>query len=366
MNELELIIETSLRKNATDIHIREGRYTRIRIDNALYELQEYGIPDLKLIVDQILDLVSLDDKADILEKLNNREDIDCAFTNLSGARMRANIFMELSGMGVALRVIPSSRLTANEIGLPFSVTDVCNIKSGLFLVTGANGSGKTTTIASLIDIMNATRNAHIITIEDPIEHVYRSRKSLITQREVGTHSKSFYSALRSCLRENPDVIMLGEMRDIETTRTALELAETGHLVIASLHTRTAISAIDRIIGQFPGTEQQQVRMMVSENLIGVLSQSLLVRKNGGLVAAFEILRSNSAIKNLIREQKIPQIYSVMQTSGRSLGMCTMEDSLLALAEAGVVSPQEALSKTLYRADLADKMRASVRITDTID
>ena len=216
--------------------------------------------------------------------------------------------------------------------------------------------GKSTTIAALIDIMNSTRQVHILTIENPIEHVFKSRKALITQREVGTHTPDFYSALRSSVRENPDVIIVGELRDLETTRTAIELAETGHLVIASLHTRTAISTIDRLIGQFPSAEQQQIRMMISESLIGVLSQTLLVRKSGGLVAAFEVLIATPAVRNLIREQKIPQIKSLMQT-GKNIGMFTLDDSLLGLAESGTVSAEEALSKSQSREELAARINA---------
>ena len=182
----------------------------------------------------------------------------------------------------------------------------------------------------------------------------------MTQREVGVHTPDFYSALRSSLRENPDVVVLGEMRDIETTRTAIELAETGHLVIASLHTRTAVSTIDRLIGQFEPAEQAQVRMMISENLIGVLTQTLLARKSGGLIAAFEVLVANSAVRNLIREQKVPQIYSIMQM-GRREGMCTMEDSLLSLVDSGTVSAAEAVSKSALRNDLLDKLRASPNV-----
>lgn len=356
MKDLDTIIETAFRKNASDIHLRDGAKARIRIDNSLAEFPDLPTANMQSLVDEIFDYLTEDERNAMLALRKAGKDMDCAFSNISGIRLRANIYKTQGGLCAALRIIRPDRLSAGEIGLPFSVTDVCNKKSGLFLVTGANGMGKSTTIAALIDIMNSTRQVHILTIENPIEHVFKSRKALITQREVGTHTPDFYSALRSSVRENPDVIIVGELRDLETTRTAIELAETGHLVIASLHTRTAISTIDRLIGQFPSAEQQQIRMMISESLIGVLSQTLLVRKSGGLVAAFEVLIATPAVRNLIREQKIPQIKSLMQT-GKNIGMFTLDDSLLGLAESGTVSAEEALSKSQSRDELAARINA---------
>ena len=356
MKDLDTIIETAFRKNASDIHLRDGAKARIRIDNSLAEFPDLPTVNMHSLVDEIFDYLTEDERDAMLALRKAGKDMDCAFSNISGIRLRANIYKTQGGLCAALRIIRPDRLSAGEIGLPFSVTDVCNKKSGLFLITGANGMGKSTTIAALIDIMNSTRQVHILTIENPIEHVFKSRKALITQREVGTHTPDFYSALRSSVRENPDVIIVGELRDLETTRTAIELAETGHLVIASLHTRTAISTIDRLIGQFPSAEQQQIRMMISESLIGVLSQTLLVRKSGGLVAAFEVLIATPAVRNLIREQKIPQIKSLMQT-GKNIGMFTLDDSLLGLAESGTVSAEEALSKSQSREELAARINA---------
>lgn len=356
MKDLDTIIETAFRKNASDIHLRDGAKARIRIDNSLAEFPDLPTVNMQSLVDEIFDYLTEDERNAMLALRKAGKDMDCAFSNISGIRLRANIYKTQGGLCAALRIIRPDRLSAGEIGLPFSVTDICNKKSGLFLVTGANGMGKSTTIAALIDIMNSTRQVHILTIENPIEHVFKSRKALITQREVGTHTPDFYSALRSSVRENPDVIIVGELRDLETTRTAIELAETGHLVIASLHTRTAISTIDRLIGQFPSAEQQQIRMMISESLIGVLSQTLLVRKSGGLVAAFEVLIATPAVRNLIREQKIPQIKSLMQT-GKNIGMFTLDDSLLGLTESGTVSAEEALSKSQSRDELAARINA---------
>lgn len=356
MKDLDTIIETAFRKNASDIHLRDGAKARIRIDNSLAEFPDLPTVNMQSLVEEIFDYLTEDERNAMLALRKAGRDMDCAFSNISGIRLRANIYKTQGGLCAALRIIRPDRLSAGEIGLPFSVTDVCNKKSGLFLITGANGMGKSTTIAALIDIMNSTRQVHILTIENPIEHIFKSRKALITQREVGTHTPDFYSALRSSVRENPDVIIVGELRDLETTRTAIELAETGHLVIASLHTRTAISTIDRLIGQFPSAEQQQIRMMISESLIGVLSQTLLVRKSGGLVAAFEVLIATPAVRNLIREQKIPQIKSLMQT-GKNIGMFTLDDSLLGLAESGTVSAEEALSKSQSRDELAARINA---------
>lgn len=356
MKDLDTIIETAFKKNASDIHLRDGAKARIRIDNSLAEFPDLPTVNMQSLVDEIFDYLTEDERNAMLALRKAGKDMDCAFSNISGIRLRANIYKTQGGLCAALRIIRPDRLSAGEIGLPFSVTDVCNKKSGLFLITGANGMGKSTTIAALIDIMNSTRQVHILTIENPIEHVFKSRKALITQREVGTHTPDFYNALRSSVRENPDVIIVGELRDLETTRTAIELAETGHLVIASLHTRTAISTIDRLIGQFPSAEQQQIRMMISESLIGVLSQTLLVRKSGGLVAAFEVLIATPAVRNLIREQKIPQIKSLMQT-GKNIGMFTLDDSLLGLAESGTVSAEEALSKSQSRDELAARINA---------
>ena len=275
MNELDTIIEIAYRKNATDIHLCASMRPRIRIDNALIETTECGIVDVETAIGQIFDNLTPVEKKIMEERYRAGEDVDCAFSCISGMRLRANIYRSQNGTGVALRIIPPNRMTASEIGLPFSVTSVCRRKSGLFLVTGANGSGKSTTIAALLDIINNTRNAHVLTIEDPIEHIIRSRKSLVTQREVGVHTPDFYSALRSSLRENPDVVVLGEMRDIETIGAAVTAAETGHLVFGTLHTTGAARTVDRIVDAFPTNQQAQIRTQLASSVVAVISQILL-------------------------------------------------------------------------------------------
>lgn len=358
MNELDIAIESAIKKGSTDIHI--GRTARIRVDGSLVPLVGVAAPDPQTAAQQILAKFPRERSKFFAEKLGRGEDIDLAFSSPSNARIRANIYMCESGMQIALRVIPARRLTATEIGIPFPVADICRRSSGLFVATGANGSGKTTTLAAVVDIINESRGLHILTIEDPIEYVIKSAKSMVSQREIGRDAPDFYSALRSAVRENPDLIVLGEMRDLETTRTAIELAETGHLVFATLHTRTAVSTIDRLVGQFGAGEQPQIRMMLSENLLGVLSQTLVRQKRGGMIAAFEMLTANAAVRNLIREQHVPQILSVLQT-GRQSGMCTMEDSLLNLVERGLVSPADALDKAFRPQELLKAMRDSPKI-----
>lgn len=333
MIDIDILIEGAIERKATDIHLRTDDCPRLRIDTVLKpdESLPYIAPEIaaeRIILKQ--------QNPEILrQRLRENREIDVAFSSVSGARVRANIYKCESGLQIALRIIPAKRLTAEQIGLPFPIADICRSRSGLFLITGANGSGKTSTLASMIDIINASRNVHILTIEDPIEYVFKNEKSLVSQREIGRDSGSFYEALRMSVRENPDVVVLGEMRDLETTRTAIELSETGHLVFATLHTRTATSAIDRLIGQFPAAEQQQIRLMIADNLIGVLSQTLLPKRAGGLIAAFEFLNVTPAVRNLIREQKVPQIFSIIQM-GAKQGMCTMEDSIANLKNRGII------------------------------
>lgn len=345
MNELDTIIEISLRNKATDVHLCDNTTLRLRIDNELQENTQFYAP-ANIVADQILKRLPPNVSEKLSQQFAQGNDIDCAITTISNTRVRANIYRTNAGTQIALRILPAQIMTANEIGLPFAITEVCKKKSGLFVITGANSSGKTTTLSALIDIINNSQQAHILTIENPIEYIIKNKKSFVSQREVGYHTPSFYEALRSAVRENPDVVVIGEMRDIETTRIAIELAEMGRLVFATLHTRTAPSTIDRLIGQFPAGEQEQIRLMISENLIGVLSQTLCAKKNGGLVAAFEYLQTTDAVKNIIREKKIPQLLSLMQTS-KHLGMVTMEDSIRELLARGIITEEEA-NKKAYR------------------
>jgi twitching motility protein PilT len=265
-------------------------------------------------------------------------------------RFRANVFVDLHGMGAVFRIIPSKILTVEDLKLPQELLTLCDLPKGLVLVTGPTGSGKSTTLAALIDYINRTRSAHIITIEDPIEFVHPNKKCLINQRQVGEHTDSFKKALRAALREDPDIVLLGEMRDLETIAIALETAETGHLVFGTLHTSSAPSTIDRIIDQYPPEQQNQIRVMLSNSLKGVICQMLCKKVGGGRVAALEVMLTVPAISNLIREAKVFQIPSTMQT-GRKLGMCLLNDNLLRLTKDGTVLPEEAMSKSNDKAGL---------------
>ncbi len=330
--DFENLLVHAFERNATDIHIAEGELPRIRVESALKKLESFQPLNMPQVIERIL---SFCPERGLHEKsLGERLSADCAF-GFKLSRFRANIYRAVNGWNVALRVIPNKRLGVSQIGLPFPVLDICAAKRGIFIITGANGMGKTTSLAAMIDVINETRSAHVITIEDPIEHVFENKKALISQREVGVHVPEFYDAIRSAVRENPDVVVLGEMRDLETTRTALELAETGHLVFATLHTRSAISTIDRLIAQFPAGEQEQIRSMVSESIIGILAQILLPRRGGGLVAGFELLLPNTAVKNCIRENRLHQLTSAMQT-GKREGMFTMQESLEQMRARGII------------------------------
>jgi twitching motility protein PilT len=277
------------------------------------------------------------------EEFANRHDTDFAYEIAGLARFRANIFQDRKGMGGVFRIIPSKILTAEQLGLSKQILDLCNLSKGLVVVTGPTGSGKSTTLCAMVDHINKQREDHIITIEDPIEFTHENNKCLVNQREVHNHTDSFKDALRAALREDPDILLVGEMRDLETISIAIETAETGHLVFGTLHTTTAASTVDRIIDQFPADRQQQIRVMLSESLKGVIAQTLLPKKGGGRVAALEILIVTPAISNLIREGKTFQIPSAMQT-GKQLGMVMLNDALMKLVTDGLVEPRDAYIK----------------------
>ncbi|MCS6857749.1 MAG: type IV pilus twitching motility protein PilT [Sandaracinaceae bacterium] len=291
-------------------------------------------------------------------------DTDFAYEIEGLARFRMNYFVDRNGIGMVARLIPYKILTPEQIGLPPKVLDLCYLSKGLVLVTGPTGSGKSTTLATLLNVINEKRSDHIITIEDPIEFVHQNKNCLVNQREVHVHTKSFKAALRAALREDPDIVLVGEMRDLETIAIAIETAETGHLVFGTLHTTSAPSTVDRIIDQFPAERQAQVRTMLSESLRGVISQMLCKKKGGGRVAAYEILIANSAVANLIREGKTYQLKSVMQT-GRNLGMQTMNDHLLELVQKGIVEPEEAYIKSNDKIQLKEAFeKAGIKLNLT--
>jgi twitching motility protein PilT len=284
-------------------------------------------------------------------------DTDFAYEIEGLARFRANLFMDRNGPGAVFRQIPSEVLTAQQLNLPKAALDLCMLSKGLVVVTGPTGSGKSTTLAAMIDHVNKTRSDHIITIEDPIEFVHRQQKCLINQREVHRHTQGFKRALRAALREDPDIVLVGEMRDLETIEIAIETAETGHLVFGTLHTNTAASTIDRIIDQFPADRQNQIRTMLSSSLKGVIAQTLCKKKPKGRVAALEILVVNTAVAANIREGKTHGILSAMQMGGK-LGMRLLNDSLLDLVKAGTVDPTEAYVKAVNKEELLNKFQSN--------
>ncbi|MBK8147799.1 MAG: type IV pilus twitching motility protein PilT [Acidobacteria bacterium] len=279
------------------------------------------------------------------EEFSERNDTDFAYEIPGLARFRANIFMDRKGMGGVFRIIPTKILTAQQLGLSPAIMNLCELSKGLVVVTGPTGSGKSTTLCAMVDHINKQRDDHIITIEDPIEFVHDNQQCLVNQREVHNHTDSFKNALRAALREDPDILLVGEMRDLETISIAIETAETGHLVFGTLHTTTAASTVDRIIDQFPADRQQQIRVMLSESLKGVIAQTLLPKKGGGRVAALEVLIVTPAISNLIREGKTFQIPSAMQT-GKNHGMVMLNDALFAHVQNGLVEPRDAYIKAV--------------------
>ncbi|HEX6938996.1 MAG TPA: type IV pilus twitching motility protein PilT [Longimicrobiales bacterium] len=283
-------------------------------------------------------------------EFEERMDLDFAYEVPGVARFRVNLFMQRNGMGAVLRTIPSEVLSADALGLPDAIRRFCDLNKGLVLVTGPTGSGKSTTLAAMIDLINETKAHHVLTIEDPVEFVHKSKKSLINHREVGTHTRSFAAALRAALREDPDVILVGEMRDIETIALGISAAETGHLVFGTLHTNSAAKTVDRLLDVFPPAQQPQIRAMLAESLRGVVSQQLLRRADGqGRVAAQEILVGTPAISNLIREGKIHQIPGAIQT-GKKDGMILMDQAIMELLNARVISAEEAYAKAHNKAD----------------
>jgi twitching motility protein PilT len=343
---IDLLLATMLERKASDLHLSSGVVPMLRIDGEMVPIPSRPVMTPEQVQRLLMPIIPPRNR----QEFSDCHDTDFAYDLPERARFRANVFVDLHGMGAVFRVIPSKILTAEDLKLPSELLTLCELPKGLVLVTGPTGSGKSTTLAALIDYINRTRSAHIITIEDPIEFVHPTKKCLINQRQVGEHTDSFKKALRAALREDPDIVLLGEMRDLETIAIALETAETGHLVFGTLHTSSAPSTIDRIIDQYPPEQQNQIRVMLSNSLKGVICQMLCKKVGGGRVAALEIMLSVPAISNLIRESKVFQIPSTMQT-GRKLGMCLMNDNLLRLVKEGSVTPEEAMSKSTDKAGL---------------
>lgn len=350
-SELEVLFRLLVESGASDLHLRTGEPPLLRYDGALARQSLPPISAEKLDTMLVSIMTSKE-----LGEFREGGDTDWAYEITGVARFRCNAGRDRFGPMAVFRVIPNEIRTADEMGLSREVQNLCYLTKGLVVVTGPTGSGKSTTLAGLVDLINRTRTDHIITIEDPIEFVHPSKKCLVTQRQVGLHTRTFKHALRAALREDPDIILVGEMRDLETVSIAIETAETGHLVFGTLHTTTAASTIDRIIDQFPADRQSQIRVMLSDSLRGVIAQTLCKKIGGGRVAAREILLSIPAVSNLIREGKTFQIPSIMQTN-RKTGMVTMNDALMELVDAKLVEPKEAYMKAVEKVGFTAGLKA---------
>jgi twitching motility protein PilT len=341
--EISELLAFSVKNGASDLHVSAGLPPLIRVDG---DIRRINVPELdqEAVHDMIYDIMNDKQRKDFEEFLET----DFSFEVPGLARFRVNAFHQNRGVAAVFRTIPSEILTLEQLNCPEIFKEFADTPRGLVLVTGPTGSGKSTTLAAMVDYKNKNEYGHILTLEDPIEFVHQSSKCLINQREVHRDTKSFDMALRSALREDPDVILVGEMRDLETIRLALSAAETGHLVLGTLHTTSAAKTVDRMVDVFPAAEKDMIRTMLSESLRAVVSQNLLKKKGGGRIAAHEIMVGTSAIKNLIRENKIPQMYSAIQT-GRKDGMVTLEQSLQEMLDKGLITKQAAREKANHKA-----------------
>ena len=337
------LLKFSVKNKASDLHLSAGLPPMIRVDG---DIRRINVPPLehKEVHALIYDIMNDKQRRDYEEFFET----DFSFELPSVARFRVNVFIQDRGAAAVLRTIPSKVLTLEELGCPAFFQEITKKPRGLILVTGPTGSGKSTTLAAMIDFINNNDYSHTLTVEDPIEFVHQSKKSLINQREVHRDTLGFNEALRSALREDPDIILVGEMRDLETIRLALTAAETGHLVFGTLHTSSAAKTIDRIIDVFPAAEKEMIRSMLSESLQAVISQALLKKTGGGRTAAWEIMVGTPAIRNLIREAKVAQMYSAIQT-GRKEGMQTLDQHLEDLVTRGVITRQIARVKAVNKA-----------------
>jgi len=337
--EVSELLAFTVKNKASDLHLSAGEPPMIRINGDMTRIKMPEI-DRREIQAMVYDIMN-DNQRKIFEE---HMEIDFSFSLGDIARFRVNLFEQHRGMGAVFRVIPNEVLTLDQLNCPQIFRDIAMMPRGICLVTGPTGSGKSTTLAAMVDHRNETERGHILTIEDPIEFVHRSKSSLISQRELGPHTHSFANALKSALREDPDVILVGELRDLETIRLALTAAETGHMVFATLHTSSAPKTIDRVVDVFPAAEKEMVRSMLSESIRAVISQTLIKTADGqGRIAAHEIMLGSPAVRNLIRENKIAQMVSVMQTSQRD-GMQTLDSHLQLLVKSRKITQQAAMEK----------------------
>jgi twitching motility protein PilT len=343
VNEL---LERVLDLGGSDLHLTAGTHPTVRVHGELKPLTEYPVLDPSTLRRMVYGILTQKQR----EKFENDLELDTSHTLPGRGRFRVNVFLQRDSIGAVMRAIPFEIVPLDRLGLPPVVAGLAELQRGLVLVTGPTGSGKSTTLASLLDIINATRPVHIMTVEDPIEFLHRHKRAIVNQREVGEDTHSFASALKHVLRQDPDVILVGEMRDLETIATAITAAETGHLVFATLHTQDAPQTVDRIIDVFPPHQQQQVRVQLASSLQAVVTQQLVPRRGGGRVVAAEVLIATPAIRNLIREGKTHQIASSMQAGGR-YGMCTMDQTLAALVKAQTITMEVALERCHNEEDL---------------
>jgi twitching motility protein PilT len=354
VKRIDGILETAIKKNATDVHLQVGLPAMYRVQK---KLVDFGGPRLDgpTVEEMVYSIMTEQQRRIFREKL----DYDFSYGISGLARFRINAFMQRDTIAAALRRIPFDIPPLDTLGLPAQVAELIKVKRGLVLVTGATGQGKSTTLAALLDRINQEQRVHIVTLEDPIEYLFQHRSSIVVQRELGTDVVSFASGLRACLREDPDVILVGEMRDFQTIEAALTAAETGHLVFATLHTKTPAQGIDRVVDVFPPHQQQQVRVQLANVLHAILTQQLLARKDGeGLCVAVELLFATPAIRNLVREGKTFQIQSLLQT-GQSAGMITMEQSLKGLYDKGLIPFEDAMEYCFDQKEMARMLGRSV-------
>jgi len=339
--DIAQLLAFGVKQGASDLHLSAGLPPMIRVDG---DIRRINVPEMdhKLVHDMVYDIMSDKQRKDYEEFWET----DFSFEIPGLARFRVNAFNHNRGSGAVFRTIPSKILSLEDLGAPKIFQEISEYPRGIVLVTGPTGSGKSTTLAGMVDYKNDTEYGHILTVEDPIEFVHESKKCLVNQREVHRDTLGFNEALRSALREDPDTILVGEMRDLETIRLALSAAETGHLVFGTLHTSSAAKTIDRIVDVFPAAEKSMVRSMLSESLKAVISQTLMKKIGGGRVAAHEIMIGTPAIRNLIREDKVAQMYSAIQT-GQSVGMQTLDQNLKGLLAQGVVAKDEAMKKAAH-------------------
>jgi len=335
MAKLDDLFKVMVQSGASDLHLTSGAVPSLRVHGDIQPLKYRALSDneVKALIFEIL-------SPEQRQKVTNDWELDCSYSLEGVGRFRVNVFVQRKGLGAVFRHIPTEILTLEKLNLPPSILEILKAKQGLVLVTGPTGSGKSTTLAAMVDWINKNKAYHILTIEDPIEFVHENHKSIVNQREVGGNTKSFAKALKASLREDPDVILVGEMRDLETISLAITAAETGHIVFGTLHTMSAPKTVDRVIDSFPEEQQAQIRVMLSESLNAVISQSLLKKTSGGRIAALEIMLANTAVRNLIREGKTFQLPSAMQTGSR-IGMQTMDSAVTAYLEKGIITPEVA-------------------------